>query len=74
MEPITKITGKFKVVQSTSDKLVAYYLENGAIKGERAILTKDSKTKVIEVDLIIRTDYNKYHILNSNIGIIVKRL
>jgi len=74
MESIAKITGRFKVIQSTSDKLIAYYLEDGAIKGEHATLTKDSKSKIINVDLILRIDYNQYHILNSNIGIIVKRL
>jgi len=74
MEPIKKITGKFKVIQSTSDKLIGYTIEDGAIVGQDVELHKGNKCKYIPVDVIVRIDYDKYHILNSNIGIIVKRI
>lgn len=74
METIKKITGKFQVIQSTSSKLLGYYLEDGAIAGQNVELCKDNFCKKIPVDLIVRVDYNKYHLLNSNIGVIVKRI
>ena len=74
MEIIKKITGKFKVTQSTSDKLLGYYLEDGAIVGQKVDLYKNGICKSIQIDAIVRVSYDKYHILNSNIGIIAKRL
>lgn len=74
MESIKKITGRFKVVQSTSDTLIGYYIENDVYVGQDVKLCKDNECKYLSVDMIVRVDYDKYHILNSNVGIIAKKI
>jgi len=73
MELINQISGNFKVIQSTSNKLIGCNI-NGIINvGEKYNLYKNNKEfKEILIETIIKIDNNKFHILNSNIGIIIK--
>jgi len=76
MEQIKEISSiGFKIVKSTSKKLIGYQIIDEKITvGKKLKLKKEDKYKSIFVDTIIKVNDKTYHILNSNIGIIIKKI
>jgi len=75
MEDIKKINiNGCKIVKSTSSKLIGYKLIGDTIEvGDEIKIEKDGKEKLFPVGAIIKIKENTYHILNSNIGIIIRK-
>ena len=76
MKQIEKLTldGHFDVIQSTQSDLNGYHISDTIIYQNKSIeLTKGDKIKNMDVETIIQININKYHILNSNMGIIIHK-
>jgi len=68
------ISTGYRISKSTTSKLLGFNLIGNLVKvGVKLKLEKEGKLKSIDVGSIVKIDGTTYHILNSNIGIIIKK-
>jgi len=77
MKQLKKLTlnGHFDIVQSTQNDLNGFHILDDTIyKNQPIKLQKDDELKEFDVSVILQITEEKYHILNSNMSIIIQMI
>lgn len=75
MKEKTELIGEFHVTNSTSNRLIGYKVLSQYIEiGQHLEIIKIKKLKHFDIERYKKISDTEYHISNSNISIVIKKL